>query len=434
MFGLHRSIGNEHSTLLLTIFVAACVCMATPSMFAADTEKVLASFSGQDGANPQAGVIFDASGNLYGTTNAGGDPSCKAIAGCGTIFRMSPGANGTWTKTTLHHFNSIDGANPSGALVFDSAGKNLYGTTAWGGSSSCVQGAFKGCGTVFQLSHGTNGAWTLKTIHRFSFSGPDGSNPASTLVFDSAGNLYGTTNAGGGNNAGTLFELSPAVNGTWAVKTLHTFTGANGDGANPFGPLVFDATGNLFGTTTRGGTHNAGTVFELSPATGGNWTATTLYSFSNSSGNAPDAGVIFDSIGNLYGTTSSDGDICGCKFGTVFELVAGAGGTWTEKTLHTFTTDGSGPGGVIFDSAGNLYGVTFVGASSGDGTVFELSPGSGGTWTATQLHVFGGTDGAGPVGSLVFDSSGNLYGASGYGGANNNKGTVFEVSPGAGSR
>jgi len=282
---------------------------------------------------------------------------------------------------------------------------------------------------VFELSPGPNDTWTFKLIHRFN--GTDGANPASTLIFDSAGNLYGTTSGGPSNGPGTVFELQPSGKGAWALNTLYTFKGVP-DGSAPYGSLVFDTAGNLYGTTSTGGPANAGTVFELSPATDGGWTETVLYSFLSSGGTDPSVGVILDSAGNLYGTTVSSGGTCGCDYGTVFELVRGTGGAWTKTTLHTFTSnDGHSPLGLVFDTAGNLYGVTFVGGSSNDGTVFELSPGSGGTWTETQLHVFGGADGAGPVGSLIFDSTGNLYGASAYGGADNNKGTVFEVSPGA---
>jgi len=400
-------------------------------MFAADTEKVLVSFTGPDGANPQAGLIFDAKGNLYGTTLAGGSTTCVNYPGCGTVYRLSPEPGGTWHKTVLHYFTDTDGEYPYGTLVQDKAG-NLYGTTNWGANNICNFLNFHGCGDVFELSPGPNDTWTFKLIHRFN--GTDGANPASTLIFDSAGNLYGTTSGGPSNGPGTVFELQPSGKGAWALNTLYTFKGVP-DGSAPYGSLVFDTAGNLYGTTSTGGPANAGTVFELSPATDGGWTETVLYSFLSSGGTDPSVGVILDSTGNLYGTTVSSGGTCGCDYGTVFELVRGTGGTWTKTTLHTFTSnDGHSPLGLVLDTAGNLYGVTFVGGSSNDGTVFELSPGSGGAWTETQLHVFGGADGAGPVGSLIFDSTGNLYGASAYGGADNNKGTVFEVSPGASSK
>jgi uncharacterized repeat protein (TIGR03803 family) len=194
----------------------------------------------------------------------------------------------------------------------------------------------------------------------------------------------------------------------------------------PVGWLTFDASGNLYGTTRTGGTSNTGTVFELAPQADGSWTETVLHNFQHSGGTLPNAGVIFDAAGNLYGTTPSNGDTCGCKYGTVFQLTRGTHGTWTATTLHTFVgTDGDAPMGVTLDAAGKLYGVTFVGGSSNDGVVFRLSPSSGGKWVETGLHVFGGKDGAGPVGALIVDTSGNLYGASGYGGPTNNDGTVF---------
>ena len=412
--------------MLFAILAAACLCIVPTNTFAADTEKVLASFSGQDGAVPQAGLIFDAKGNLYGTASTGGFTNCVSLGSCGTVFRLSPNPDGTWRKKVLHRFNGTDGMYPLGALVMNAGGK-LYGTTSWGGNNTCTFLTWVGCGTVFELSPGANDTWTLRVIHRFN--GSDGANPQSTLILDSAGNLYGTTTGGPSNGPGTVFALHPGKNGAWVLNNLYIFKGVP-DGSAPAGSLVFDTAGNLYGTTGTGGPANTGTVFELSPATGGGWIETVLYSFLSSGGTDPQQGVILDSAGNVYGTTVSSGDSCGCKYGTVFELMPGAGGTWTKTTLHTFTqSDGHSPMGLVLDKVGNLYGVTFVGGTVNDGTVFELSPGSGGTWSETQLYVFGGPDGAGPVGSLIFDSSGNLYGASGYGGSGNNKGTVFEVSP-----
>lgn len=432
MSRLLRSItGSQHSTVLLAILAAACICGAATLTRAADTEKVLASFSGQDGSNPQAGLIFDAKGNLYGTTSTGGFTNCVSLGSCGTVFRLSPGANGTWHKTVLHRFTGNDGAYPMGALVEDKAG-NLYGTTSWGANSSCSFLTWVGCGVVFELSPGASNTWTFRLIHRFN--GSDGANPSCTLILDSFGNLYGTTTGGPSNGAGTVFELQRGQKGSWLFKKLYAFNGVP-DGTAPSGSLGFDTAGNLYGTTTMGGTSNTGTVFELSPTGSGGWIETVLYSFLTNGGTNPANGVILDSTGNLYGTTASSGGTCGCDYGTVFELTAGTGGTWTKTTLHTFTSsDGHNPEGLVFDTVENLFGVTFVGGSSNDGTVFELSPSSGGMWTETQLHVFSGADGAGPVGSLIFDSSGNLYGASGYGGSGNNKGTVFKVALDASER
>jgi uncharacterized repeat protein (TIGR03803 family) len=182
---------------------AVCICLGTAVPgFAANAEKVLGFFSGKNGANPQAGVIADAVGNLYGTASAGGSANCIALAGCGTVFELSPGTNGTWTKKTLHFFTGRDGAYPLAGLVFDAAG-NLYGTTSWGGEGSCTEGAFQGCGTVFRLSPGTNG-------------GKDGAGPVGALIVDASGNLYGASGYGGPtNNDGTVFVLrsTPAIDG-----------------------------------------------------------------------------------------------------------------------------------------------------------------------------------------------------------------------------
>jgi len=413
--------------LALAILATAFVLIAATSSFAADVEKVLVSFSGgiHDGSNPQASLIFDRKGNLYGTTETGGSTHCVQLGSCGTVFRLSLGSDGQWHKTILHRFAGPDGQYPMGALVQDASG-NLYGTTSWGANNGCVFLNWIGCGAVFQLSPGANDSWTLNVIHRFT--GTDGANPASTLIFDAAGNLYGTTTSGGASNAGTVFELRRGQNDAWGMSILHDFNLT--DGSAPDGRLVFDPAGNLYGTTGAGGDSSTGTVFRLSPTTGGRWNHTLLYSFLRSGGTDPQNGVILDSAGNLYGITVSSGDLCGCKYGTVYQLTPGAGDIWTKTTLHTFSSsDGHSPLGLVLDAQGNLYGVTFVGGSANDGTVFELSPSSGGTWKETQIHVFSGADGAGPVGSLIFDSRGNLYGASAYGGSGNNKGTVFELSP-----
>lgn len=413
---------RKKSSWLFASLTVALFCAVTTLSFATDTEKVLTSFSGPDGKSPQAGLVRDSRGNLYGTTFTGALPNCKAQGGCGTVFRLSPGSNGTWHRTILHRFSGTDGGNPFGALILDSAG-NLYGTTNVGGNNKCTVGASVGCGTVFELSPGAS-AWTLKILHRFI--GTDGSGPASTLVFDKSGNLYGTTSTNGANDAGTVFQLHPASNGSWAIKTLHQFTGADGSGAQ--GPLVFDTAGNLFGTTRSGGDSNTGTVFKMAPNADGTWTESVLVSFGHSGGVQPLAGVIFDSAGNLFGTTSSDGSTCDCKFGNVFELTPNSDGSWTRTTIHDFTNDGSGPEGIVFDATGHLDGFTSLGGSASSGTVFQLTLGAGGSWTSAPLYVFTGPDGAAPVGSPVLDSAGNIFGAASFGGTSN-MGAVFEVSP-----
>jgi uncharacterized repeat protein (TIGR03803 family) len=279
-----------------------------------------------------------------------------------------------------------------------------------------------------------------KVLHSFSSGGTDGITPHGGLIIDVTGNLYGVTYAGGDYNYGTVFQLTPGTKSTWTETVLYSFNYNNTDGVYPTSSLVFDAAGNLYGTTWAGGTDNTcsggcGTVFELSPGTNGEWNETVLYSYQNNGtdGNRSLASVVLDKAGNLYGTTSQGGAY---NAGTVFELTPGTNGTWRETVLYSFTNaaDGAYPyAGLVFDKAGNLYGTT-GGAGAGWGTVFELSRGANGTWTETVLDTFNGTDGATSFASLIFDKAGNLYGTTYQGGANNTCsgsygcGTVFELT------
>jgi len=332
---------------------------------------------------------------------------------CGTVFELSPGSNGTWTESVLHSFGATgDGTSPFSQPVFDSKG-NLYGTTVSGGTN------FQG--TVYELSPGTNGTWTETVIYNFT-NGADGGLPYSTrLAIDSAGDLYGVTNAGGTYGFGVVFELIPGSNGTWTEKVLHSFTGDN-DGGNPYASsLVLDSAGNLYGMARGGGAHDYGLVFGLTRSNG-TWSEKVLYAFTGADGEADAVGgLLLDSKGNLYGAAYD-----------VFELVHGSNGTWTKSVLHSFTgtPDGAYPeSALISDKAGNLYGTTNSGGSH-DGTVFELAPGLGGSWKERVLHRFtaNGTDGVSPnSSSLAMDASGNLYGTTPAGGASK-VGVVFEIT------
>jgi uncharacterized repeat protein (TIGR03803 family) len=273
----------------------------------------------------------------------------------------------------------------------------------------------------------------------------------SGLILDGAGNLYGTTVYGGVYIAGgTVFELPPKGGG-WTEKVLLSF-GNGTDGILPTGGLIFDKAGNLYGTTSLGGnlscSEGCGTVFELMPQKGGGWTEKVLHEFTGNDGELPEAGVVF-AAGNLYGTTVFGGSACaGC--GTVFELIPQKGGNWTEKVLHSFRDnrkDGYEPtAGVLLDAKGNVYGTTYYGGSGtcketngvGCGTVFELLSAAGGRWTEKLLHAFSnnGKDGVGPSAGLIVDASGNFYGTTYYGGNGTCKdtngtgcGTVFEIKP-----
>ena len=245
----------------------------------------------------------------------------------------------------------------------------------------------------------------------YNFSGTDGNSPLSGLVMDAAGNLYGATFVGGAYGDGVIFEVSRDASGGWTETVIYNFTGGTDGGTPANGNMIFDAAGNLYGTTVNGGTHNLGTVFELTPSAAG-WSESVLYSFRGiKDGANPYMGLVFDGKGNLYGTTYYGGTY---DAGTVFELSRAGSGQWTEKVIHTFNvTNGIYvPGGLAIDGAGNLYGVAQNGGTYGVGVVYELSPGASGSWTGTILHEFtGANDGGYPYAErLLLDSSGNLYG------------------------
>jgi uncharacterized repeat protein (TIGR03803 family) len=333
--------------------------------------------------------------------------------------------------TILHNFDTFtkDGYESVASLVPDHAG-NLYGTTSYGGTSRV--------GTAFELIKG-NG-WTENILHNFALNTSDAEHPQGGLIFDNAGNLYGTADGGSPTGSGAVFELTQSGGG-WKETILHGF-GTGNDGYSPSGNLIFDAAGNLYGTTQFGGPGGGGTVFEMTPKAGGGWSEKVLHGFplAGRDGNLPQAGLILDAAGNLYGTTAQGGGTCptyspsGC--GTVFELSPGADGEWTEKVIHEFGIGGDGlfpSGGVILDDSGNVYGTAPMGgkgcAGSGCGILYELRPNADGTWTEVVLHYFGfGTDGAGPQAGLIFDAAGNLYGTT-AGGGDYQRGTVFELMP-----
>jgi uncharacterized repeat protein (TIGR03803 family) len=421
-------------TRTATLTLLALALFATCAL-AAPHETVLHSFVSE----PWGSLIFDRAGNLYSTT-AGGNGTFPF----GTVFELTPKAGGGWTQKVLHIFGEgEDGQRPFSNLIFDAAG-NLYGTTSYGGSGECRDSNGKGCGVVFELSPEGDENWTEKIL--YSFQGNDGSHPYSGVIFDAVGNLYGTTSTGGGDGqgchftgdagCGTVFKLSPQTSGVWTETVLHTFNPNNGnDGSTPEAALIFDRFGNLYGTTSSGGiascTFGCGTVFKLSPRAGGVWKETILHRFGQNAGDGagPYGNLILDKEGkHLYGTTPDGG---ANNLGTVFELMPTTGEGWAEKVLYSFgPTDGSYPfAGVIFDAAGNLFGTTVQGpGASTSGAVFELSPTATG-WTETVLHRFGqGTDGAQPYAGLVLDGSGSLLGTTIIGGVDN-LGTVFKLTP-----
>jgi uncharacterized repeat protein (TIGR03803 family) len=412
MRGMKLSIGlkTTFTTAICTFAIFTSTLSVTEA--SAGTLKVLHNFNGTDGNQP-AGVIFDGSGNLYGVATTGG-PS-----GLGLAFELSPTASGHWNEKSLIEFNGTNGANPSPMMVFDSAG-NLYGTETLDS---------EGHAAVFKLSPTTGGHWGEKT---HTLSNGQALYPETSVTFNASGDIFGT-GTGGSYGGGSVFELYFTKPGHWHATTLFTQHSNNFSFATN---LVFDAAGDLYGTSIQGGIPAVGTVWELAIQPDGNWTETILYNFTGGSdgGNVASEGVIFDAAGNLYGTTSAGGAF---GKGTVFELSPNAGGTWTETVLYSFQGghDGSSPSisPLTFDKAGNLYGETAAGGNdrcsgSGCGTVFKLSPTGGGSWTESVLYRFNGTDGSTPWQGLVLDAAGNLYGTAQHGGAYGD-GVVFELKP-----
>jgi len=377
---------------------------------------VLYKFAGgSDGDYPESPPIRDKAGNLYGTTIEGGSGNCYEGGACGTVFKLAP--NGT--KTILYSFNGgSDGAGPNW-LAMDKAG-NFYGTTAAGGGTGCLDEF--GCGTVFKLA--ANGTETV--LHAFT-DGSDGADPGS-LAVDKDGNLYGTAYEGGAQTCGDLgcgvvFKLAP--DGTETV--LYSFTGKS-DGGHPVPGLLRDRQGNFYGATSAGGMIGCycGTVFKLDR----HGKETVLYAFAGGSdGEGPYAGVVADASGNLYGTTEFGGDE-NCGYGTGCGTVFRVATDGSETVLYAFSDTGNNAGPmapVLLNNAGNLYGTTAGVTGGGAGTVFKLAPDG----KETVLHTFDGNDGSVPLGGLLADRKGRLYGTTEEGGSgcfdDTGCGTVFEI-------
>ena len=409
----------------LAAWSVAILMIVAATQAQAQTFTVLHTFTGgSDGAYPEAGLTVDRAGNFYGTASGGG------AHGWGTVFKLTHSGSG-WLLHPLYSFaGGNDGAQPYARVVFGPDG-SLYGTTGSGGLNDA--------GTVFNLRPPASACesaicpWTETLLH--SFPDPidtDGFGPAGDLVFDPAGNIYGTAANGGagapyectGEGCGVVYELTRAQGG-WSENILYAFTGA-GDGGNPWGGVIFGQSGNLYGT----GAFGWGTVFQLTPGQSG-WTQSTLYTFLNlSNGSYPNQGILFDSSGNMYTTADQGGG--SNNGGTVVELQPSGGG-WNFDLLYTFRpANGIAPSGtLIMDSAGNLYGAAGRGGLHGYGAVYKLTP-SGGGWTYTSLHDFTeGSDGANPIGTLTMDANGNLYGVAQGGGAGCNRGcgVVWEITP-----
>ena len=407
-----KSVGQMSFMGGLVFVLLGAGALSTPA--SAQSLTTLSSFDGGNWSHPMyVSLIADANGDLFGTTETGG------ASGNGTVFEIVKTTSGySSTPTTLISFDNTNGALPFAGLIADANG-NLFGTTLAGGAS--------GNGTVFEIVKTTSGyASTPTTL--VSFDNTDGALPAASLIADADGDLFGTTLAGGASGNGTVFEIVK-ISGGYASTPTTLVSFDNINGANPAGGLIADANGNLFGTTEAGGATGNGTVFEIVKTSSGYAsTPTILVSFDDTNGAVPAAGLIADANGNLFGTTYAGG---ATGNGTVFEIVKTSSGYASTPTiLVSFDeTNGANPvAGLIADANGNLIGTTSAGEASGYGTVFEVAKTSSGyASTPTTLVSFDNTNGAFPLGGLIADANGNLFGTTEEGGAFG-IGTVYEVA------
>jgi len=413
---------------LVKFALLLCTLAALALSAQAQTYSIIHNFTGGPGGNyPWDGLTMDRAGNFYGTTFEGGN------TGQGMVFKLS-NHNGSWIYTPIYSFRGgNDGANPYAGVTIGPDG-NLYGTT-WSGGQGAPACA-GGCGTVYKITppaHVCQRAscpWSETVLYNFFQSGVGLGYPWGGVIFDTAGNMYGTTTEGGtitGScplpGCGAVYKLIP-TGASWTASVLYSFTG-NGDGAVPYCGLLMDPAGNLFGTTLYSNLEAGGygTVFELIPS-GGGWSERTLYAFQGGSdGGQPQSGVIRDAAGNLYGGTT---EVNGHLYGAAFEL-SPSGNSWTYTVIASLNGSIGAP--LSFDSTGNLYGTTVSGGANQFGSVFKLTN-SGGVWTATDLHDFStqNNDGYGPWSTVSIDAAGNLYGTTNAGGTTL-AGTIWKITP-----
>lgn len=406
------------SLLMVSAFIIV-LFLAQPA-WAGPQFRIIHTFrGGNDAAFPIGPLTFDSAGFLYGTSPVGGSTTACGGSGCGTVFRLGL-TNGHWSERVLMNFADTLGTLPVGPLVFDGSG-NVFGID----ESNGVENGQSYLGRLFEGINNGDGTYTESTIHYFT-GGSDGIGANAGLVRDSAGNLYGSTNSGGAlNNNGVVFEFSPNGDGTWSETFPYTF--GQGKTYIPNGNMLIDGLGNLYGTTEQGGAYQWGSVYKLSQASGV-WSIESLYDFTGAIDQGPgSSGLAMDAAGNLYGTTQFGGTY---GVGLLYKLTP-TNGYWHFSPIHSFTgsTDGGYPWGqLVVDSSGNIYGSTLTGGVFQYGTAYKFAHGTNGRWTETVLHSFtNGADGSQPQG-VVLDSTGNIYGVTESGGANQ-AGVAFEILP-----
>jgi len=406
--------------MVVVVFTAFAINLPAAQ---AQTYQVIHNFTGgTDGSNPQAGLAIDRRGNLYGTAAEGGS------GGAGAVFKLAhSGSN--WMLMPLYGFSGgDDGSYPFGPVTIGPDG-SLYGTTLAGGTTLGVCREEGGCGVVFRLRPLPTPPPSVFTPWQetvlIAFDATDGNDPVyPQLLFDQTGNLYGTTQYGGSNIGGNVFELTPS-GGSWTETVLYEGFGNGLTGEEPLSGVVMDSAGNLYGTTSVGGAGGDGVVYELSPTQYG-YVQTVLHSFTNGDdGGLSYGGLVMDQAGNLYGGTVSGGS-AGC--GVIYELSPSSNGGWTFNVVYNFSTCAEGPyENLVFDAAGDLYGTTLGDGVNGFGMVFKLSR-SNGTWALTDLHDFSSGTEYFPYGAVTLGADGNLYGTASQGGAYGH-GVVWEITP-----
>lgn len=408
-------------TLAVVMAVLIGTTMVGVPRAQAQTYTVLHEFTGgDDGGYPQSALVIDRAGNLYGTAVLGGR------SGEGVVFKMEHSGSG-WTLQPLYSFyGGSDGAAPWGPLTMAADG-SLYGTTLGGGNFQGTYCKGGGCGVVFRLRPPASAPksviapWDETVL--YAFDAADGNEPLSPqLLFDQAGDIYGTTQFGGYTDSGTVFELTPHGDG-WGERVLYQgFSLANG--VQPYSGLIMDSAGNLYGTTSAWGPGGDGVVYELSPSQDG-YVWSILHAFNNGDdGGLSYGGLVMDQAGNLYGGTVSGGT---GDCGVIYEL-SPSGSSWTFNVIYNLPSCGGGPyQNLVFDAAGNLYGTAFGDGTGGGGMVFKLTN-SNGTWSLTDLHDFSLQSEHFPVGAVAMDSNGNLYGTTESGGTYD-YGVVWEITP-----